>query len=1337
MLAADGPFLAAPVVNDTWPGGLPALDKDSVGRLREASALLDASPGTRDSFVHVVLADFLGWGDDLVRGPDLPPTLETTVPEHHTEVRPDFALVDPDADQDSPPRLLGIVTEPGTRASAKPRTGSGTWNASAADRLAYALRAQRVPLGLVTDGSEWTLVCAPAGGTTATTGFTRHGWLDEPDTLKAFHALLSRLRFFGVPDHQTLPGLLRLSVDRQEEITERLSEQSRDVVVMLVATIGRLDVINRERFGKPLLPPDVEPGDVYQAAVTVLMRLVFLLYAEERNLLPLDDDTYAGTYSASTLAAQLREQANEFGEDTLEQSSTAWHRILATSRAVHRGARHDQLSLPAYGGSLFDPDRFPWLEGRTSPEQSAAGADVLPVDDRTMLRALESLQWLTFTGSQGAERRRVSFQDLDVEQIGYVYEGLLDQDAVRADDWSLGIAADGRNEKNGPKLTLTELEHHLALGVDHFAEWLSPITKTGSAKRSAGSIAKALAAMAGDTAVEAERGVRGACAGHEQIVKRVLPFAGLLRKDPRDLPVVYPPGSLYLTDSPLRAHAGAIYTPRTLAETVVESALAPLVYHPGPLDTENRAAWKLRPPNEILDLKIIDIAAGSGAFLVGATRYLADQLLESRRQYESLDAEPAVDDDQRTINARRTVLEHCVYGVDINPMAVEMAKLSLWLVTLDRQRPFGFLDDRLAVGDSLLGLTSTEQLVSLHFQPDEGRRLYDAALVYWTADAPVLLKQAAELRQQIAAVELIDTHDSEHKARLLAEARVVTRQLTLVADGLSGASLAGGEDHHYLDVAVLADAASREEDPERRDEGWKRLEETARFALTGDVGQVRLPAHFPLLFPEAFEGGRSGFDAVIGNPPFLHGSSISQLHGPPYRNHLVRAVAHGTPGTADLVAYFFRRAVDLLDQEGCLGLIATNTLVQGDTAAVATEAERDRINIYRAIRSQPWGTAAAAVEVCLIWASRRYVIARRVLDGRTVDSISPHLTVGEAQDRPAALKCNRARVFMGPSPKGGGFVINDAIRTELVREDAASADFIYPMLDAKDVNRSVRAEGSRYVIYVPHISSERELCALPAIERHLRRTVKEQRDSGTGRSAISAHRAAKWWLFGSDAKELFRRMTVPSAAVVMAAHSPHAQPLWYVIESKVLFNNSCLVWPEADYALFGVLASGFHHVWIERWGSTLKTDLRYTPTDVFETFPLPAFTVRLQEGGEMLQEARRVAMRETGEGLTKLYNDASDSSDRRSCIQRLRAAHVEVDLAVAASYGWSVEPAYERQASGGTRFQPAAPCGQEMLRLLTGLHSERLQEQNTATDSRNVRSRRRNGQADSLFGGET
>ena len=122
-----------------------------------------------------------------------------------------------------------------------------------------------------------------------------------------------------------------------------------------------------------------------------MMRLVFLFCAEERGLMLLDDEIYDDNYAVSTLQAQLRETADQHGEEILERRHDAWCRLLATFRAVYGGIEHDRLKLPAYGGRLFNPDRFPFLEGRKQGTTwRDMPADPLPVNNRTVLHLLGS-----------------------------------------------------------------------------------------------------------------------------------------------------------------------------------------------------------------------------------------------------------------------------------------------------------------------------------------------------------------------------------------------------------------------------------------------------------------------------------------------------------------------------------------------------------------------------------------------------------------------------------------------------------------------------------------------------------------------------------------------------------------------------------------------------------------------------------------------------------------------------------------------------------------------------------------------------------------------------------
>jgi hypothetical protein len=1284
ILDVDGPFLAAPVVHDTWPDGLPALSQTQMDALRSASTLYDANPGTRDAFISHVLTATLDWRHNLATGPDAA-THNVNVPEHHQTVDISFALQaqDQDGAVQSTPLLLGVVLPPKTATTGRAPAGSGTWTAGPADRLAHALRMRKVPLGIVTNGDTWTLVTVSDGGAVSTATWTRYAWLEEPQTLRAFVALLTRTRFYGVPDDQTLPGLLTKSLARQEEVTERLAEQSQSVVEMLVATLGRLDAQHQAEHGSRLLPPDVGPAEVYQAAVTVLMRLVFLLYAEERGLLPLDDDTYASAYAVNTLADSLRDRATDHGDDALERTATGWYRLLALFRGVHRGARHEQLILPAYGGSLFDPDRFPWLEGRTSADLPLGSGDVPAIDDRTLLKALDSLQTLQFA----KERRQVSYRSLDVEQIGYVYEGLLDQDALTASDWVVSIAVSDKDpRKNGPELLLTDLEHRHAQGDDALATWLVEQIKNMKGNRSKASILKALTPLEGDDKPRYERLVREACGNDDEVTARVLPFAKLLRLDPRDLPVAYPPGSLYLTDSAARGNTGAVYTPRFLAEQVVETTLEAIVYSPGPLDTEDKSAWVLKSPEQILALKVCDIAAGSGAFLVAATRYLADRLLESRRQHDTdATTSPGAGDasasdgedvptglglrelakaEQDELDARRAVIASCIYGVDINPMAIEMAKLSLWLTSLDRNRPFSFLDDHLAVGDSLLGITSPQQLIDLHFEPKKGRALHKDTLDLFTSTVESDLKSASELRAQIPLVGDRDSRDAETKQRLLRRAREVTTRLALVADGLAAASLAGGKDSDYLVLASLVSDAS-----EGRDPGDGKLHVHTETRLQRDASEgCHQPAHYPLLFPEVFSAGRNGFDAVIGNPPFLGGSKLSGALGGHYRDHLQRSIARGTKGNADLVAYMLLRACDVLDSErGTFGLIATNTLAQGDTREVGLDRLAEvGLDLIFAIKSNKWPTQGANLEYCIVSGSRkaRAPAVRALLDGVRVAAVTPALDPrGRAGGLPKRLKASQGLAFNGSKLDAIGFTLSEQDARGMIASNARNAEVLFPFVNGEDLNSRPDSSASRWVINF----FDWPLARAQQYSEPMQKVVRDVKPVRL-RNNRENYRTY-WWRYAEHRPGLLAAIQGMDEVLVLTRVSKVVVPVR--ISAAQVISEACVVFASKDAALQALLSSSPHYWWALKYASSMRTDLRYTASDVFETLPLPVFEDRVCAAGESLHQTRSAFMLRRRLGLTKTYNLVHDATVSDPEVIGLRALHQEVDLSVCEAYGWS------------------------------------------------------------------
>ena len=628
LVEASGPFLSLPVLLEVFPQGLEAHDSEHMRRLklaheewRDNQLGAKPEPDIHRAWIEFVLTETLELPEEvLLRGQAIPSSLQVTVAEQGETLRPSWVVTEPGA---GGPRLL-IQTYPMGQALEKSVKGS-RWAASPATRMMELLHACDVRLGLVTNGEHWLLVNAPKGETTGYISWYATLWQEENITLRAFRSLLGVERFFNVPDEETLEAMLARSVNSQQEVTDQLGFQVRKAVEVLVQSIDRIDQDrNRE------LLQGVSETRLYEAALTVMMRLVFLFFAEENQLIPPHETEFYDTfYAVSTLREQLREQADQQGEEILERKHDAWCRLLATFRAVHGGIHHDALVIPAYGGSLFAPDRFPFLEGRRegSSWQNMA-ADPIPVNNRTVLHLLEALQVLQVTmPGGGIESRKLSFRALDIEQIGHVYEGLLDHTAVRAAEPILGL--EGTKNKE-PEVSLEALEQ---LGEDGLLKFLKK--ETG---RSVSALRKRIPAF-GDGGGEKGRGGENlsaqetqhlliACNNDQALFERVVPWVNLIRPDTFGYPTVIPAGSVYVTQGSDRRQTGTHYTPRSLTEEIVKYTLEPLVYE-GVAEGKPKEEWRLKSAVELLKLKVCDMAMGSGAFLVQVCRYLSERLVEA------------------------------------------------------------------------------------------------------------------------------------------------------------------------------------------------------------------------------------------------------------------------------------------------------------------------------------------------------------------------------------------------------------------------------------------------------------------------------------------------------------------------------------------------------------------------------------------------------------------------------------------------------------------------------------------------------------------------------------
>jgi hypothetical protein len=371
---------------------------------------------------------------------------------------------------------------------------------------------------------------------------------------------------------------------------------------------------------------------------------------------------------------------------------------------------------------------------------------------------------------------------------------------------------DATKSAKKPWVTLDELDAATNDG-DKAVEALLKERTGSSASRVKNDLAKKADEAAADKLLTA-------CHGDQALRDRIKPYFHFLRMDRWGYPLVYPEKTFMVTTGEDRRETGTHYTPKSLTEAIVKETLEPIAYV-GPAEGKPREEWTLKTPAELLDLKICDPAMGSGAFLVQACRWLSERLVEAWEQGEAagnaVTSEGVVvekhngyeplrnDAEERLLTARRLIAERCLYGVDVNPLAVELAKLSIWLVTLAKGRPFGFLDHNLRCGDSLLGIHDLEQLHYLDMKPGKG-----SSKKLFASNIDQAVEDAIKFRSELRSRPIHDIRDVEVMASLNEQARQKLELPELIADALVGEVLAAnGKEVDTAALSIEAGGATR------------------------------------------------------------------------------------------------------------------------------------------------------------------------------------------------------------------------------------------------------------------------------------------------------------------------------------------------------------------------------------------------------------------------------------------------------------------------------------------------------------------------------------------------
>jgi hypothetical protein len=960
-------MLLSPVVlSERIGAGLPRIPTWRYERLRDAqTAFLSGRESERRAallrFADAVLEEYLdlpqSWWQKHSAVEDQFTVISNRRGGHR--LRPDRVLLaggDPNS-----PRLL-VLFDPGSQ-----RLGIGRSRQVYAD-LVELLRGTDVPVGLMTNGEQFRLVYAGLDFDCSVEWEVAR-WFEDAlgrEQLGGFATLCGRTMLLPDGD-EAFPLLAAIteSRSRQGELSQVLGEQTRRAVELLLEEVDRscraepalLSALATDPGTGRALPEAEANGALYQASIRVVMRLVVSLFAEARYLLPVENGIYYGSYGVEGLFAQLRAASASEGPGLFEQEQ-AWPRLLALFRLIAEGSDLADLPLPAYGGALFAPG------DSMNPDPVRRALAVLEDDrcrvtDGAVFDLLKLLKIGRVKVRAGRANRYVSgavdFLDLRTEYIGMMYEGLLDYElrTVRPEEDAVVFLRLGIE----PALPFSFLR---SLSDPALRSLLTKLGKETAEKKVEGEGSgdgEEVESADGEEpeieeaaenepdeemigpggAEEATRDAVLAWAEHAASLQGRRGSAGqqLIRRDE-----ILLPGRRYLVrSSGTRKGSGTFYTKPQLAVPTVHRTLEPLVYE----TVTEKGVERLVPrtPEAILALAMVDPAMGSGSFLVGGLRYLADALYESLWHHGRIRERSATEtvvtlplgaaaaggaeeellpcrpDDERfepMLKARlkRYVVERCIYGVDLNPLAVELGKLALWVETMDRELPFEFLDHKLKVGNSLVGcwfdrFTEYPVMAWMREGGDKGHNGVHVQGGAWTAAIKATLADRVKpelVRLLEGQQDLGATAGAEAAARAAFE-KAVRRFATLHALPIAGER--ASERERFFQECIVGDEeiGALRAAFDRWCAVWfwpvEWLDDAAltpaQFAAPSPVVLERVLEiaarerffHWELEFPEVFVTGKGGFDAVVGNPPWEIAKPKSQeffsRHDPVYRTY--------------------------------------------------------------------------------------------------------------------------------------------------------------------------------------------------------------------------------------------------------------------------------------------------------------------------------------------------------------------------------------------------------------------------------------------------------------------
>lgn len=802
-------------------------------------------------------------------------------------------------------------------------------------------------------------------------------------------------------------------------------------------------------------------------------------------------------------------------------------------------------------------------------------------------------------------------------------------------------------------------------------------------------------------------------------------YEGLLEYEP----VILPDGAqtcFAFKAGEERANTGSHYTSDELVQPLIKHSLDHLI------------AERLKAPDPqaaLLALRLADVACGSGHILLAAARRIGQELAIVR-----------TGEDQPSPLALRTavrdVIRHCIYGVDLNPLAVELCKVALWLEAHVPGEPLSFLDHHIKCGNAIVGYVRREDIGS--------RGVPDEAFVTMPGDDPevaaALRRRNKNERQGQRALKF----DPELE-RVLGEALQDWRMFDALPEHtpeevevkrrhfealFESAPAVWMEQLAAIPIAqfYLPKLSSRPDIHVTEEEFrsyWNR-EQKAQSRAVEEAWAVSYDKrffHWFIEFQDVIADG--GFDCILGNPPYLGGQALSGKYGHPFCHYAKWQFA--PVGLSDLVAFFVRRLFELTKPGGFISFLTTNSIKDGDVRRDGLEhvlATGGQIN--HAVRGIKWpGTAKLVVSMVTIHKGPWDL--PRVLDGRVVGTISAFLEDAVDAGEPKELKANAAKVFQGAIFLGDGFVLSREDAALMVKQDPLSAEVVFPIINGQDTNGSPDQTPGRMIINFG-FRSEAAAKDFPAAFDRIEQLVRPERAKDN-----RALYRERWWQFAEGRRGLVDALMNVERCFIAARTTKHLN--FSLSPTNRVFSDALYVFTSDRWDHYAVVQSTLHEVWARKYSGALETRLRYSPSDCFETFAFPGNLWRtadasLAQLGEQYHEHRRRLMHELWLGLTDIYNlfhardlspelvakvgkkPADVSRKGYDCLLELRRLHAALDNAARDAYGWSdlnldhdfveVETLPENDR---VRYTISPAARKEVLKRLLALNHERASQE--------------------------